>query len=545
MIMKRTILTSVAVAAVSVAAYAQEYPVIPDGYDYEGVSDYFNQCLQGQVLDNYSVQPFEGGRFAVSHVNAGDVSSAIWQLWVNANTSFSEHKLNNGKKLYQLTQGVQWSYDIPKDLEPYIWNISHPGDNGTREYARMKYIFGFNGQLSGPAPMFINIHGSGPVADEWTLAQQVCRGDNDSPKIYFIAQIPNGGVSDNYSWYRWFQCSKQWVWEKVFRQAFLRSDIDHNGLYFVGISEGAYGSQRLGAFYADYLAGIGPMAGGEPLTNAPAENMRHVAFSLRTGEYDTSFSRHLFTAYAGTYLDKLASKYPGDYPHNVIVEPGQPHTLQKYNNATTPWLLEYRRNPVPRHVCWENFAMDGRYRDGFYNLRVFERSNTDEDSRGYYELDIDDDNNIDIRVSTVYEQVLEWDSSSAHLPLYIDKKYAPATKGRFKVYLNDRLVDMGRPVTLTVNGVKLYEGMVTPTVEDIVNSIADYYDPERIFTSSIMVDLSSMTAKTPVAGIDSVTVDGDESPAEYYNLQGIRVDNPVKGRMYIRRQGTTVTRILM
>lgn len=34
--------------------------------------------------------------------------------------------------------------------------------------------------------------------------------------------------------------------------------------------------QRLGAFYADYLGGAGPMAGGEPLKNASPLNYRHL-----------------------------------------------------------------------------------------------------------------------------------------------------------------------------------------------------------------------------------------------------------------------------
>ena len=32
-------------------------------------------------------------------------------------------------------------------------------------------------------------------------------------------------------------------------------------------------------------------------------------------------------------------------------------------------------------------------------------------------------------------------------------------------------------------------------------------------------------------------------PAEYYNLQGIRVANPVPGQIYIRRTATTATTI--
>ena len=53
-----------------------------------------------------------------------------------------------------------------------------------------------------------------------------------------------------------------------------------------------------------------------------------------------------------------------------------------------------------------------------------------------------------------------------------------------------------------------------------------------------------------VAGLSSAinsvaddTVDAD-APVEYFNLQGIRVANPSKGSLVIRRQGTKVTKVI-
>jgi hypothetical protein len=55
---------------------------------------------------------------------------------------------------------------------------------------------------------------------------------------------------------------------------------------------------------------------------------------------------------------------------------------------------------------------------------------------------------------------------------------------------------------------------------------------------------------TPVAysapsGIADISVDTDtDAPVEYFNLQGVRVDNPTPG-LYIKRQGATVTKIIV
>ena len=93
----------------------------------------------------------------------------------------------------------------------------------------------------------------------------------DGPSIYFIPQIPNEGQL-----YRWWQRSKLHAWEKLLRLALLSDEVDPLRIYFFGISEGGYGSQRLASYYVDYLAGAGPMAGGEPLINAPVENCQHI-----------------------------------------------------------------------------------------------------------------------------------------------------------------------------------------------------------------------------------------------------------------------------
>lgn len=45
-------------------------------------------------------------------------------------------------------------------------------------------------------------------------------------------------------------------------------------------------------------------------------------------------------------------------------------------------------------------------------------------------------------------------------------------------------------------------------------------------------------------GIDNVETDDTDAPAEYFNLQGVRVDNPQNG-LYIKRQGSKVTKVIV
>lgn len=50
---------------------------------------------------------------------------------------------------------------------------------------------------------------------------------------------------------------------------------------------------------------------------------------------------------------------------------------------------------------------------------------------------------------------------------------------------------------------------------------------------------------TPVpTAIDEIGVDGEDAPVEYYNVQGIRVENPEHG-LYIKRQGNKVSKVIL
>lgn len=332
-------------------------------------------------------------------------------------------------------------------------------------------------------PLFLYLHGSGPKAQEWATGLKICSRFDDAPSIYFIPQIPNEGA-----YYRWYQRAKQYAWEKLLRQALLSEKINPDRIYVFGISEGGYGSQRLASFYADYWSAAGPMAGGEPLKNAPAENLSNTAFSLRTGAEDKGFYRDRLTRYTAEALDSLQRLYPDRYKHWIELIPGRGHHIDY--SPTTPWLKQHVRNPYPKHFCWENFEMDGRYRQGFYNLRVEQRSNADSNTRTRYTLDIES-NQISLAIDEVTYRTTEIDPQWG-IELKFTKTYQPAQRGKVTIYLCSELVDLDKPVTLTVNGRTAFKGRVKPDVKHLVNSCATFFDPQRLYPAAIEVDLETL-----------------------------------------------------
>ncbi|MGL5683177.1 MAG: hypothetical protein ACRDDZ_09040 [Marinifilaceae bacterium] len=389
----------------------------------------------------------------------------IWKEWTEANKNHNEEKLISMSKLSDANAG---KWQLPQQLEPN---------------AVMPYYWGSKGECENGLPLYLYIHGSGHKDNEWATGLKLCQQFDDAPAAYFIPQIPNMGDH-----YRWWHKSKQYAWEKLLRLAFVSGQVDPNKVFFFGISEGGYGSQRLASFYADYLAGAGPMAGGEPLINAPVDNCRNIAFSLLTGDKDLGFYRNKLTQYTKDEFEKFQSQNPGAFIHRIELIPERGHSIDY--RPTTLWLKKFVRNPYPKHVTWENFEMDGIYRDGFYNLYVNQRSNADNKTRTRYDMKIED-NIINLNVDEVSYVGTEVEPRWG-ITLKYDRTYKPAETGKLTIYLSPELVNLNKKITLYVNGKKAYNGKVTPQLKHMVNSCAAYFDPARIYPAAIEVDIAEI-----------------------------------------------------
>ena len=415
------------------------------------INTYFSKVLKGEKAD------YKG----TDKINANDIDAArkaVWECWSNAVNALDEEKLI-----------APFDTDEPRDTG--YWKLPEE----LEEHATMPYYFIKKGeQPQNGYPLFLYMHGSGEKNREWEAGIRLCSSYDDAPSLHFIPQIPNGYGE----LYRWAIQRKQWAWEKLLRLAFVNENIDANRIYFYGISEGGYGSQRLASFYADYLAGAGPMAGGEPLKNAPMENLANIAFSLRTGEQDYGFARNAMTYNAALTIDSLAKMHPGLYNHFIELIPKMGHSINY--EKTTPWLKQHSRNAHPSYFYWEDYDMYGRHRTSFYNLKVNETSRNNDEERSCYEMSIAD-NTVTLTVQNVTYTTTQL---IYNIPMFFSKSYAPAT-----IYLSEKLFDFTRPVKVIVNGNEAFNGIVTPSMKSMVESCAEYFDPERVFPAEITVDI--------------------------------------------------------
>lgn len=122
--------------------------------------------------------------------------AVVWQAWVAANNELDEETLI---PLEDLSRKKSGSWTLPSNLEPN---------------AVMNYYFGKKGtRPDNGYPMFVYLHGSGNRDSEWATGHSFSTSFKDGPSVYFVPRIPNTG-----DYYRWWQKSKQWAWEKLLRQ---------------------------------------------------------------------------------------------------------------------------------------------------------------------------------------------------------------------------------------------------------------------------------------------------------------------------------------
>lgn len=279
-------------------------PVTPDKPDVPEEDGKFglkpnevNAYFEGQIKET-SPKYEVSGKLTTENITAA--SEYVWGLWKQAVSTAETEKLPA-----PATISVSWADKAPVH---FSWKVGSESMNSTYALKGTKPATGY--------PLFIFLHGSdSDEYMEWTnilyLIDGTVTGNNLIPSTFIVPKSPKGATNC-----RWFPPTRQKYWERAIRQALVGGQTDPNKIYFTGISEGAYGSQRLASFYADYLAGVSPISGGDQLFNAPAENLANVFYRSVNGSEDTMYGRYLLTNKAKDELDRLEKAHPGHYKHS-------------------------------------------------------------------------------------------------------------------------------------------------------------------------------------------------------------------------------------
>ena len=338
-------------------------------------------------------------------------------------------------------------------------------------------------------PLFFQTHGGGGTDQKLPHphAWDVNTGDWKNQIRVCLLQLPEGMyfvprmANDNKG--RWWMKHNHIAFDHLIRRAILFREVDPNRIYMMGISEGAYGTEAMTPFWADRFAGGCAMAGGAG-GGERFYNLRNTAYRNDTGENDTMFGRIKLAREAHEYLAMLKSADPDGYDHMLAIQPGRGHGIDYQPGPA--WIASKTRNPRPHKLCWFNFKLDGQRRTDFSWLSLAKAPERDT----LIIATVDQPNNkVDI-LATINPPDTKNESAvyNTSTPDPV-KNRIPYTGNKLTLHLDDQLVNLDKPVLVTVNGKQVFRAMLSRRISHMADDIARYGDPERVFPARCEVNL--------------------------------------------------------
>lgn len=433
------LLLVVSVVSISQDVLGQGQPV-----DLKAVGGWLDDANRGEIPDSISTMP------PLTRRQSEELSRQLWNAW----------------------QDVAKARDaqvLPKPAAANKKPESQKLDLGEKQ---MPFHFVERGPAGKNKALFIALHGGGqdgraatphssPMnSREWQVQTQFAQQIYPDNAIYFVPRMADDRDG------RWYYSYCQDAYDRVVREAMLVHDVDPNRVYLIGISEGAYTAYRLGAFMADRWAGAGSMAGGEPLGNAPPENMRNLAFRADIGERDTMFDRVGLNRRYGEALERLKVDDEDAFEHVVEVHAGRGHGIDY--RPCPKWLAEFKRDPYPDRVRWVNIDVHGRRRMQSYWLAL------DQAPEGKQRIEFDA--RVDRKTNSIHVDVKN-----------LAEETTPNNEIGFKVYLNDEMLNLDVPVQVIRNGEEVFSGKVERRASVLLKNLAERGDPYFSFPVEIKV----------------------------------------------------------
>lgn len=321
----------------------------------------------------------------------------------------------------------------------------------TLEHA--SYSMPFDVRVYGDKPsdgrsLYISMHGGGNTTQavnnqQWRNQMTLYR---PAEGVYIA---PRAAVDD---WNMWFRPHIDTLFAKLIQCAVYELDVNPNKVYLMGYSAGGDGAYRMAPRLADHWAAASMMA-GHPGEASPL-NLRNIGFMVWMGENDAAYNRNLLAVEYGRVLDSLQTADVEGYPHQTTLVKGCGHWMNRADTAAVAWMQEYVRNPYPRCIVWRQ--EESGLRDCFYNLGI-----------PRHEMAKGKQLRVKYEGNTVHVLHSDYDT--------------------FFIHFNDYMVDLSKPIMVTLNGKRIFKGKLPRKASHIDASIGKRMDSAYIFSAMIEV----------------------------------------------------------
>lgn len=297
--------------------------------------------------------------------------------------------------------------------------------------------------------LYISLHGGGGAPSELNDSQWENQKRLYHPKnaVYLCPRA----ITD--TWNLHFVPEADAFYRNIIMMAEALFDVNPNKVYVMGYSAGGDGVWRLAPRMADYWAAASMMAGHPG--DVSLVNLRNVPFMIWCGELDTAYERDQRCKERIAEMATLHSQDPEGYINEGHIVKGKGHWMERQDSVAVDWMAQYQRNPYPKKIVWRQEEVTKPH---FYWLSA----PANEIERGK-------------EVTATYEGNT----------INISKcDYTTLT-----VSLNDKMINLDKPVTINYQGKTLFKGKVKRQASTMRQTLFERNDPSYIFTAQIEVKL--------------------------------------------------------
>lgn len=297
--------------------------------------------------------------------------------------------------------------------------------------------------------LYISLHGGGNVEHEFNNGQWANQWRLYSPEegVYLCPRAPYN------DWDMHFKPLLDECYRDVINYCVTYMDVNPDKVYIMGYSAGGDGVWRLAPRMADTWAAASMMAGHPG--DVRLENLRNTPFTIWCGSEDSAYNRNKLDAERILQMDSLQAQDPEGYKHYGEIVEGKPHWMDRVDTLAVGWMAEYTRNPYPTKIVWHQ---EEQLKDAFYWLKV----DKNETAR-----------HKEVRISYEGNNIA------------IEK----CDYKRLTICLNDEMMNLDMPVTVTYKGAAVFKGKVKRTRENISRNLVLRQDERYAFPAEITITL--------------------------------------------------------
>ena len=322
--------------------------------------------------------------------------------------------------------------------------------NFSRDGLQMKFDYRVFGELPEDGrSLFISMHGGGNAPEALNTQQWKNQIRLYEPRegVYVAPRAPWD------DWNMWFKPGLDEFFEALIQTAVVEMEVNPDKVYLLGYSAGGDGVWRMAPRMADRWAAASMMAGhpGE----VSQVNLRNVPFMIWMGEYDGAYDRNKLAVEKGRVMDSLQQAEPEGYIHETHIVKGKGHWMDRADTAAIAWMTKYKRNALPKKIVWRQEEV----------MRPF-----------MYWL------GVDLETARPGMAVVAELSGN-------EIKIEACDYPKLRIYLNDRMVDMDKPVKVTYEGKVLFEKKLARTAKCMARTLCERGDSELVFSGYVEVEI--------------------------------------------------------